>query len=292
MNQLPVLGLNKFLFTGKKEDFYSNTLSGHIKVHHHKIDKPHKHNSYLVVLFTKGSGTHEVDFSSYKVKPGSVFLLSPGQTHHWELSKDAEGFIFLHSRDYYDQAYSHNALDSFPFFYSRQNLPVIYLNKKNEKGIQDLFAGILKEYNSDIILKYRKICSLLDILYIELSRIYLGGNYKKVVSSSNYSMKLKQFEQLINENFMELKSPSEYASRMNISAKHLNRISQSLTGKSTSDLISDRVILEAKRMLLHSENTISEISELLGYHDYSYFSRLFKKVCGETPTEFARRYQK
>ncbi|CAN5754044.1 helix-turn-helix transcriptional regulator [soil metagenome] len=291
MKQLPVLDISKFYFAGKKEEFYSNILSLHNKEHHHHIDKPHKHNSYLVVLFTKGTGMHEVDFSSYKVKPGSVFLLTPGQTHSWNLSKDAEGYVFLHSKNYYDQPYSHNTIDSFPFFYSTQNTPCIYLSKQNEPRIRKLFSEIHKEFSSDVILKYRKICSLLDILYIELSRLYLGSNYKKVVSSSNYSMKLKQLEQLIDTNFIELKSPGDYASLMNISTKHLNRISQTLVEKSTSELIADRVLLEAKRMLLHSENTVSEIAELLGYRDYSYFSRLFKKVCGETPTEFAKHYR-
>jgi AraC-like DNA-binding protein len=291
MRHLPVLDISKFLFAGEKEGFYTNRLSKHLKEHHHDIDKPHKHNSYLVVLFTKGTGVHEVDFSSYKVKPGSVFLLNPGQTHHWELSDDVEGYIFLHSKNYYDQPYSHNTIDSFPFFYFTQNTPCIYLTKQNESKIHKLFAELLDEYNADAMLKYRKICSLLDILYIELSRLYIGKNFRKVVSSSNYSMKLKQLEQLINDNFLEIKSPAQYAALMSISPKHLNRISQTLINKSTSELITDRVILEAKRMLLHSENTVSEIAELLGYHDYSYFSRLFKKACGETPSEFAIRYR-
>lgn len=291
MKQLPVLDISKFYFAGNTTEFYCNTLSRHLREHHNKINKPHKHNSYLVILFTRGTGTHEVDFSTFKVKPGSVFLLNPGQTHHWKISDDAEGFIFLHSKNYYDQPYSHNTIDSFPFFYSTQNIPAIYLSTQNKIKIQQLFAEILLEYNSAAILKYRKICSLLDILYIELSRLYLGTNYKKVISSSNYAMKLKQLEQLINEHFIESKSPSVYASWMNISTKHLNRISRSLAGKSTSELIVDRVMLEAKRMLLHSENTIAEIAEILGYHDYSYFSRLFKKVCGETPNEFAKHYR-
>ena len=280
MEPLPVLDISKFLFAGNTADFYSNRLPIHLKDHHQHIDKPHKHNSYLVVLFTRGTGVHEVDFNSYKVKPGSVFLLNPGQTHHWELSKDIDGYIFLHTQNFYNQPYSHNTIDSFPFFYSTQNSPCIYLKKKDGLEIKKIFADILNEYNSEYLLKYRKICSLADILYIELSRLYLKGNYPKVARSSNYSMKLKKLEQLINANFTQLKSPAEYASRMNISTKHLNRITQTLLGKSTSDLITDRVLLEAKRMLIHSQNTVSEIAELLGYSDYSYFSRLFKNKCG------------
>lgn len=290
MQQLPVLDISKFLFAGQKDDFYSNRLPNHIKEHHQHIDKPHKHDTYLVVLFTKGSGVHEVDFNSYKVKPGSVFLLNPGQTHNWKLSRDIDGYIFLHTKNFYPQSFSRNSIDNFPFFYSTQNSPCIYLDKKNAVKIQSVFVEIQKEYDSTFFLKYRKICNLTDTLYIELSRLYIGGNYQQTVRSSNYSIKLKHLEELINANFTQIKSPAEYASRMNMSAKHLNRITQTLLGKSTSDLVIDRVLLEAKRMLIHSKNTIAEIAELLGYHDHSYFSRLFKNKCGETPSEFVKHY--
>src|SRR5665213_3653650 len=121
MQSLPVLDISKFLFAGKSDDFYSSKLPKHLKEHRNHIDKPHKHSSYLVVLFTKGTGVHEVDFNSYKIKPGSIFLLNPGQTHHWELSKDIDGYIFLHTKNFYNQLDSHNTIDSFPFFYSTQN---------------------------------------------------------------------------------------------------------------------------------------------------------------------------
>ena len=74
---------------------------------------------------------------------------------------------------------------------------------------------------------------------------------------------------------------------MFISEKHLNRICKECLNKTTSDLIMDRIMLEAKRMLVHSTKSVPEIAEQLGYLDSSYFSRLFKKKCGKTPIEFA-----
>ena len=78
---------------------------------------------------------------------------------------------------------------------------------------------------------------------------------------------------------------------MNMSPKHLNRIVKNLLNKTTQDLIIERIILEAKRMLVHPENSVSNVSFHLGYDDNSYFSRLFKKRCHETPTEFSNRYK-
>lgn len=74
-------------------------MKGHLKSSHKHIEKPHRHDFYVTVLFTHGSGVHEIDFQSYDVQPGSLFFLSPGQIHSWELSDDTEGYIFFSHRN-------------------------------------------------------------------------------------------------------------------------------------------------------------------------------------------------
>ena len=70
-----ILDISQFQNHESEKDFYVNNLCDHIRANKTKITKPHKHNSYLCVLFTKGSGTHEIDFNSYEVKPGNLFVL-------------------------------------------------------------------------------------------------------------------------------------------------------------------------------------------------------------------------
>ena len=78
---------------------------------------------------------------------------------------------------------------------------------------------------------------------------------------------------------------------MNISTKHLNRINQTVLGKATTALIMERVMLEAKRILAHSAVPVSEVAEYLGYADDSYFSRIFKKECGPSPSQFTNKFK-
>ena len=78
---------------------------------------------------------------------------------------------------------------------------------------------------------------------------------------------------------------------MNISSKHLNRITKEVIGKTASEVITDRIILEAKRRVLHTKNNFSEVAFSLGYDDYAYFSKLFKKASGLTPTAFLKIYK-
>lgn len=290
MEMISVLDISQLQLGKGQKDFYVNKIPPHILENHSNITRPHKHNSYLTILFTKGSGRHEIDFNSYEIKPGSLFLLPPGKTHHWELSEDIDGYIFSHTTNFYDLHYSHNRMHQFPFFYSIQNTPHIALDKKQKEETEFLFQKLLEEYQSSKPFQQQLILSYMDIIYIELSRLYLTENAPKIITSGTYSEKFQQFEDLIEKNYITEKSPSQYADWMNISPKHLNRITKNIIGKTASEVITDRVILEAKRRFLHTKNNFSAIAESLGYDDYAYFSKLFKKSSGLTPTGFLKLY--
>lgn len=286
-----VLDIGQFNKQHESGDFYANIFSDHLTKNHHAISVPHKHNFYVTVLFTNGNGFHEIDFERFDVQRGSVFFLNPGQTHYWELSEDIEGLIFFHSESFYNLVFSQNTLSTYPFFYSTQNSPFLQLTEKQTTEATLQFQQILREYQSSEPWRSRKINNLVDGLYIEMSRIYLGQNPYIVHRVNSYSEKLKQLENLVNEYYKEEKSPLEYASKMNMSVKHLNRIVQNLIGKTTTALITERVVLEAKRMLSNPGHSLTEISEDLGFGEYAYFSRLFKKSTGKTPSEFRAGYQ-
>ena len=96
MKIFPVLNINDFDFEGDTNQFYANQFSNHLYDFHKSITKPHKHDFFLSVLFTHGHGTHDIDFNTYDIKPGSLFFMLPGQTHDWTLSDDIEGYIFFH----------------------------------------------------------------------------------------------------------------------------------------------------------------------------------------------------
>ncbi len=290
MNQLPILNIKEFHNHNDDATFYANHFIPHLEQHHHSITVPHKHDFYLTVLFTEGSGTHEVDFSSYPIKPGSVFLLNPGQTHHWELSEDIDGYVFFHSKSFYDMSFNGRTVNSFPFFFSTQNSPVVYLGGENKDRIQNLCKSVVEEYQVFSLLKRQKITSLIDIIYIELSRLSIDEDVSNNKKTNSYSLKFRALEEIIEANFQEEKSPQYYASELNVSPKHLNRITKEMVGKTTTDLITERVILEAKRMLIHAKQSFTEIADELGYEDYAYFSRVFKNKTGENPSDFQSRY--
>lgn len=288
---LPVYDIKEFSHTAGEGDFYANTFPAHLKQHAHLIIAPHKHDFYLSVLFTKGSGTHEIDFTQYPVKPGNVFMLFPGQVHDWKFSEDIEGFIFFHSREFYNLYFLYEKVEHYPFYGSIHGSPLIVLKNRSRKKIVSIYREIVEEYQQGKLMNYQKICSLLNVLYVELSRLYLPGLPTTKTSQSQLS-KVRKLEGLIDSYYKSVKYPRDYAEMMHMSEKHLNRISKESLDKTTSELISDRIVLEAKRMLVHSTDSVSQIAGELGYLEITYFFRLFKKKTGKTPLEFMHKFRK
>ena len=290
MKKVSVLDIHQFHDHDSAEDFYANTLEDHLITRHKDISQPHSHNFYLAILFTHGSGTHEVDFLAYPIKPGALFFLNPGQTHHWELSPDTKGYIFFHTRTFYELQYTHSTLGQFPFYYSMHNVPCIFLDADDIKKMTVLFGSVYAENHSANAFKTQALCSLISLIYIQSTRTYTTQNPGTGESINSYYNKFRKFETLVEDHFKHEKSPAAYASLMAMTAKHLNRITQAVTGKTATDVILERVLLEAKKEMILQRGSLNRISESLGYEDYAYFSRLFKNRTGLTPSGFLNKY--
>lgn len=282
----PVYSIKEFKSKQKDLDFYANYVNPHVKSHHF-TNLPHKHDFYLIILFTTGEGKHEVDFETFNVKPGTLFVLRPGDMHYWELSDDIDGFVFFHSRDFYDKRYVTSSVKDFEFYSSFQNSPCVRFEGDTLANLQSLMLEIVLENESANKLKWEKIHSLITLVYINISRNY-KSTYK--VKSTAYIQKVRKFEDVIEANFKNIKFAKDYAELLNITEKHLNRITKECFNKTSTQLISERILLEAKRMLMHSEFNVNEISEELGFNDTSYFIRFFKKHMEETPLSFQNSY--
>jgi AraC family transcriptional activator of pobA len=127
MKKEPVYNISQFSQKIRKSDLYVNTFKRHLESHSF-IEKPHRHNFYLLVLFTMGSGFHEIDFDRYEIVPGSLFMIQPGQIHHWQLSNDIDGFIVFCSREIYNAYFGSKKIEDYPFFRSVKSKPELKLN--------------------------------------------------------------------------------------------------------------------------------------------------------------------
>ncbi|MCJ7935386.1 MAG: helix-turn-helix transcriptional regulator [Chryseobacterium sp.] len=292
MNSISVLHIDLFQAGRTASDFYFNTMKDHLVVGHRHIEKPHRHDFYAAVLFTGGTGVHEIDFQKHEVSTGSFFFLSPGQVHSWELSVDIEGYIFFCSQEFYEMHYVNQKLRNFPFFGSVSFPRKLQLDASELQKNITLFQELGKEYRSKNIMKEGFMLSLMSQVFINATRLF-SKDFDTMASSAglSYFKHYQEFESLVEQHFTEHKSISYYASSLGISPKHLNRITQTVVQKTATDVITERVVLEAKRMLMYLGESLVEVAFRLGYEEYSYFARVFRKNSGMTPTQFIKKYK-
>lgn len=291
MRQISVLNIDQLHNNRFNGDFYASTLTDHLKENHARIEKPHRHNFYALFLFTQGAGIHEIDFNTYQVKKGSVFLLKPGQTHSWELSEDTEGYVFFHTQEFIDLYYVREYLREYPIFKTSFYGNCIETPWGLYEQVLNHFKIIVTQCNEELWKRDAYIASALIQLYVLLNRHVLESGGEVNRHAGAYGVLFQELEDLVDLKYKDNKSASFYSAKMGITSKHLNRICMELVGKTTSAVILDRVILEAKRMLLYTNKSFGAISVDLGYDDYSYFSRVFKKVVGQTPKGFVSQYK-
>ena len=284
MKKLPVYQINTFNCQSDENDLYFNDFKSHL-INHDFIELSHSHNFYLLVLFINGSGFHTIDFTTYEIQPNSLFILKPGQVHSWQLSEDIEGYIAFYSQEIYNVYFGKKQIDEYSFYRDLNNSPEMKLNELQTQEISNYFNLLLKENNQNEFGKTDKLLNLLDVIHIELARIYESQQDHNL---HPYNFKIKELEQLILSNYKTEKSPSFYADKMNMSLKHLNRICKNVLDSTLTDFIYAKIILESKRLLSTNKLTISEVADELGFENYSYFTKVFKKYTNMTPQGFKK----
>lgn len=279
----PLYKLDSFSSKALKHSFYIEALKPHLKAHQF-ISRPHNHDFYLLLYVTQGGGTHRIDFKNYPVKPNSFFLMTPGQVHSWNLDEGTDGFIVFFERSFYQMNLDNNSLFDFPFFNTLQADPLILL-PPDEHTIRFIITEMHKEFKaSSERVDLRLLRSYLDILLLKLARNY-SGNYLGDFANSA-TQKIRKLELLIDQHYIDLKQPSDYADLLHISPAYLNSICKKTIGQTLTELISNRLILEAKRLFSYSDLTVKQIGEQLNFSSASYFVRFFKKHEGQSPEQF------
>ncbi len=247
------------------------------------MNNPHKHDFYLILFLTRGGGTHMIDFIEYPVTEGSVFAMTPGQVHSWKLDHGTEGFILFFLPDFYRMQSIDTEWIDLPYFHPLNPGPWIELTGNDREYMATIMGCMLEEFSNGAKYSLRILRGYLEIILLKLSRNYKPvDNGKRDVSS----YKMRQLEQLIDKHYLFKKQPRDYADLMNLSPSYLNSLTKKSIAKTLTNLISERLILEAKRFLSYSDLHVSEISNKLHFHDTSYFIRFFRKHTGSTPEQF------
>lgn len=237
------------------------------------IKQSHRDEYHLFFLQEKGTTTIEIDFQKHTIKPLSVIFIHQNQVHRTLSFKNATVSIWAISNENLNPEYLELLEDispAKPLTLKKETFSVIseavsLCTKLSERKKEKLYHSLLNGSCNTLI-------GLVISQYLVRS--------KPLDKLSRFEIVTKAFKELLERNFVTAKRPTEYAQQLNISSSYLNECVKNITGHSVSHHIQQRVILEAKRLLYHSDKSVKEIATELGYDDYPYFSRLFTKVAG------------
>lgn len=270
----------------KRDDILISRFAPYLQSHKN-LALPHKHTFFHVVLFTEGNGTHAIDFTTFAVKPFQIYFMVPGQVHSWSFEGEVDGYIINFSVPFFQGFLLRpDYLEEFPFFDGTTDHSVIDLPQSSLSQIVQLFEAIIHESEMNANAGLDMVKTLMLQLFILISRLGSRGMAKST-SSYNYTL-LKSFQKLVEKSYAELKLPKEYAELLYITPNHLNAICKDMLGIPAGEVIRNRVILEAKRLLINRDHPITSIAYGLNFADNSYFTKFFKKYTGITPEEFRK----
>lgn len=254
---------------------------------HPNLHAAHGHDFYHLVLFTKGGGRHTIDFRHFPACRGALYFMVPGQVHSWAFEGETDGYVVNFREGYFQSLLADaNYLDRFPFFSGDITEQVFQLRPDALENTASILERAAGEAAGDDLLNEDALRLLLLELFILVAReTAIAGNPH---SPAGQVVTLRQFRRLLNAHFRELRLPKEYAALLFVTPNYLNALCRNTLQKTAGELIRERVLLEAKRMLVNQHRDISSIAYDLGFTDNSYFSRFFRKYAGCSPETFRK----
>lgn len=242
---------------------------------------PHKHNSYFEIVFlSQGSGHHLVDHKKYEVRPPVIFFIRREQVHSFDLDNDCPpaGFVVIIKKPFIDKSVDGELKT---LFTKASNHTCLYLH--HTETILQLFELLAKENEPGAAMNLPVTEGLLKALLAKvLETTPTAGQPGHMVNTGLYSAYL---ERLSTTRPVKNKV-RHYASLLNTTPQNLNAVCRKAAGLPAAEILAECIISEAKRLLLYTGNTVSEVSFDLDFKDASHFIKYFKRYTGITPQSF------
>lgn len=244
---------------------------------------PHRKDHYLLVFIRRAGSRQWIDMTPYLLKDNTIYFTGPNQIIVKEEFKQLWSTGIAFTGEFL--SFQENAsLSKLPLIQNPQSGYELLLTEADISFVEDMLARINIEYQRPSEWQQRMLSAYLTVLLTYLSRLYTE-QYKENDTSVD-KLLLKRFQAKINECFRELHEVGDYASLLHISAGYLSEVVKIQSGKPAIKHIHERQVMEARRLLFHTNNSLKEIAYDLGFSDASYFNRFFKRETGVTPAGY------
>lgn len=244
---------------------------------------PHRKDHYLLVFIRHAGCRQWIDMTPYELQDNAIYFTGPNQVIVKEEFKQLWSTGIAFTKEFLSLL-DNSSLFKLPIIQNPRNGFELLLSEDDVRYVEHILLNINDEYQRTAPFQQDMLIAHLTVLLTYLSRLY-NIQFQEIGRSAEMTL-LKKYQTKINEHFSELHEVGDYASLLNISAGHLSELVKIQSGKPAIKHIHERLIMEARRLLFHTTNSLKEISFHLGFTDASYFNRFFKRETGVTPTAY------
>ena len=253
---------------------------------------PYSRRAYYKISWLRGESRAEYADKVIDIRENALLFATPRIPYHWvPANSDQTGMFCIFTADFLVHAKSGVNLDDLPLFQPGQ-LPVFQLSADEADEVAYIFRKMHKELVGDYKYKYDLLRNLiLELIHYgqklqPLSALSETQNASERISSLFLELLERQFPIDSLHQRLSLRSAKDYADRLAVHVNHLNKVLKEMTGSTTTELISQRVIQEAKILLKQTDWPVAEVGYVLGFDDMAHFSNYFKKQTSLTPLAF------
>lgn len=276
-----------------KPQFAIYDMEDYLEKHQGNASKPHIHSFYQIIWFKTGTGKHFVDFKEYEVFENAIFFIAKNQVHYFDGGTNYKG-ILIHFNEFFlvQQDSEMDFMLKCSLFNNPYQQPSCCVGRGIEHVLDQYIQQIRTELNNHGIFAQEELLRIyLKAFLIQIQRRKNEFEQTNLQSNSGVNdrrTQLMMFVNLVDENYVRGYTVAEYARLMHVSTRTLSDLTGHLLNKTPSQMIQERIILEAQRLLLHSNLNIGQVGYRLGFDDPSYFVKYFKKHTNVSPSDFRK----
>lgn len=250
-------------------------------------DVPHRHEYFTILWAKKVCGQHFIDYKEYLIRPNYIFFVNPGQVHQVITYGYPEGFVIMFTNEFLHQnQISEDFISNLGLFSCSSTTPPLQITNEAATELNTIVENIKSAFYDNSFYRSEKLGAYLKLFLIECNKYAPEPETENTQTIQSGRVILKDFRALVEKNFSRWHKVSDYAGQLNISSDYLNNVIKTTIGKTAKDFIQERIILEAKRLGIHTQLSTKEIAYQLGFDDPSHFSKFFKNIEQQAFSDF------
>ena len=246
---------------------------------------PHRTSFYRIIWFREGQPTHSVDFEKIPIHAPALLFIHKDKIHQFDRLSPHDGMVLIFTDDFFCRTENDRQFLRTARLFSEPDTAVLLAVDEHLNGMLEQLVHEIRQPNHPV--KSNLLYHLLNTFLYSAERV-ASAQYSQRTSLTNGVLLVSSFLDLVEQQFQRRLTIETYADWLNVTVNTLNEAALAVKGKTSKQLVTERLLLEAKRLLVHSALTVKEIGFELGFDIPTNFNKFFLNNAGQTPLAFQK----